>query len=127
MNYKNLIHRRIFREAMRTRKNTDRKYLAILFMLTSHRAMWNRVKYYVRDDGIRFDDVSMAGCTGEEYTLFRCAQDLYNDSANITVSELADTEVISNEAFEVIAGALRIARYGLPTNEKGTKKGVFRT
>ena len=117
MNFKSFVHRRTFNEAIRSRKNINKEYLAILFLLTSHRAMWNRVKFFVQKEIIRFDDFSMSGCTEEEYTLFLCAKDIYLDARNITVSELADSNLIPKELFRIILTALEIARYGMDTSK----------
>lgn len=121
MNFKSYVHRRIFNAAFRTRKNTDKEYLAVLFLLTSNRTMWNRIKNYVQCKSICFDEFPMSGCSEEEYTLFLCATDIYFDSRNVTVSELADSALISKEVFNVIVGALEIARYGMGASGRTTQ------
>lgn len=124
MNFKNYVHRRIFNEAVRTRKNTDKEYLAVLFLLTSQRTMWNRIKFFVQKDSIRFDDFPVAGCSSEEYTLLLCAKDIFFDTRNVSLSDLADSTHISKETFGLIVSALEIARYGMGITKsmKGTEK-----
>lgn len=115
MNFKSYVHRKIFNEAVRTRKNIDKEYVAVLFLLTSNRTMWNRIKHYVQCKSICFDNFPMSGCSEEEYTLLLCAKDIYFDARNITISELADPNLISKELFGVIVSALEIARQGIDT------------
>ena len=122
MNFLSYPHRRVFNEALRTRKNADSVHLAVIFLLTSNRPLWNRVKFLVREEDIRFDDFPMAGCTAEEYTLYLCAKDIYYDLREVTVSELADPGVISKALFGIIVSAMEIARCG--TDLAKLRKGV---
>lgn len=123
MIYKSHIHRRVFKQAVRERKANDRIFLAVLFILTANHTFWNRIKLHVTMDSIHFENFPVNNYTAEEYTIFRCAQDLYTGTRHITVADLADVEIVSKELFRVICNAMTIARYGLPTAEQGTKKG----
>lgn len=123
MIYKSHIHRRVFKQAVRERKTNDRIFLAVLFILTANHTFWNRIKHQVTIDAIHFERFPVHNCTTEEYTIFRCAQDLYTGTRHITVADLADAEIVSKELFRVICNAMTIARYGLPIAEQGPKKG----
>lgn len=127
MIYKSHIHRRIFKQAVRERNTTDRIFQAVLLLLTANRALWNRVKFHVTKDVIRFENFPMNNCTEEEYTLFCCAKDLYTGTRHISVSDLADANVVSAELFRIICSAMTIARYGINGAESQFQKGDFTT
>ena len=123
MIYKSHVHRRVFKQAVRERNATDNIFLAALFLLTANHTFWNRIKIHVTTDVIRFENFPMNKCTAEEYTIFRCAQDLLTGSRHITVADLADITVVSGETFRVICNAMTIARYGMPKTGKQSEKG----
>lgn len=124
MFYKSHLHRRIFKQAIRERKAEDRVVQAVLYLLTANRTFWNRIKFHVTMEAIRFENFPMKHCTPEEYTLFCCAKDLYSGTRHITVTDLADPTVVSAEQFRLICNAMTIARYGLVAKDDPDEKGA---
>ena len=118
-------HRWVFIKEAQERGNTDRGYVAVLFLLTADGVFWNRIKSHVQNEIIHFEDFPMVGCTKEEYTLFQCAKDIYYDLGNVSVSELSDASLISPAIFALIIDAMRIARRGV--NLAKLKKGEEET
>lgn len=65
---------------------------------------------------ICFQDIRLHGIGEDGYALFHAAKDLYCSTTHISLSELADPEVISDEVFRLIVDALLIRRYGAAIN-----------
>ena len=57
----------------------------------------------------------------KNYTLLSAARDIYTDSTKVSVSDLANTEVVDTIAFSLIVNALLIARYGCAVLDIGER------
>ena len=113
MNFKNEKHRAVFEEAVKRQNKKDYTLMSALYLLTADGRLWNQISRYVSKGEIAFDRIRLNGTTESGYTLFCCAKDLALGTKHITVSDLADSELISPKLFAVICNAMAIRRYGL--------------
>lgn len=86
--------------------------IAALFLLTADEKLWQLAKNVVTADTIHFEHTKLGGIGTEGYTLFQMARTLSTGQSKITVSELADAELISDPLLAVLVGAMLIARFG---------------
>lgn len=86
-------------------------YYAALYLLTSNDALYRRTTNCFYNGDIDFSYAVLRGISPHNYALF-CAAKGLRHAGGITESELADSEVIDEEAFRLIMNALLIAKYG---------------
>lgn len=105
-------HRRRFEQAMTGGSTTAAAYEAALYLLTARQSLWCVAHSRIRQNTIHFHDIRLCGIEMDGYALFYAAKDLYYNTMHISLSELADPEVISSEVFRLFVYALLICRYG---------------
>ena len=91
-------------------RNTP-SYYAVLYLLTSNDALYRRTANCFHHGGIDFSYAVRRGISPHNYALLYAAKGLRHEKG-VTESELADPEVIDEEAFRLIMNALLIAKYG---------------
>ena len=67
----------------------------------------------VKRNMIDFTGIRLNGIHENGYTLYCVAKDLYLGTKHISVSDLADRELIPTKTFEIICNAMAIRRYGM--------------
>ena len=112
-------HRTRFREMLdgscTSRMLSSGRYLAAVFLLSADGWLWERVKTSVTDLGIFFDNVSIRGASTEQYVLFHSAKEIFTGEQFVSMEEMADSEIVSDELLSLIVSAylLRVAGLGL--------------
>lgn len=125
MDYKNEKHRIAFEEAIRKKDRKKYTLLSALYLLTADCQLWRLVRHCVMNNAICFEQIRLHETSTSGYALFCAAKDLYCDTKNFTVSDLADADIIPPKIFGLICNAMAIRRFGLGAihfNEEGTKK-----
>lgn len=113
MNYRNEKHRIVFAETIKHMKRNNKALMAALYLLTADFILWRCVKYAVVNNVICFEQVRLRGTNTNSYPLFCAAKDLYLGTKHLTVSDLADAELIAPKVFTLICNAMAIRRFGL--------------
>ena len=113
MEYRNEKHRVVFSEAIQRLNQKDKTLMAALYLLTAEHRLWTRIRRFVERDEIQFDSFKPKDSTESGYTLLCAAKDLYLGTKHLTVSDLADPELISPNTFTLICNAMAIKRLGL--------------
>lgn len=113
MNFRNEKHRLAFVEAIRKLDKKNFALMSALYLLTAEHKLWMQIRIYVERNEIKFDRFKPKDSTENEYTLLCCAKDLYLGTKHITISDLADTELIAPRMFALICNAMAIRRFGL--------------
>ena len=113
MNFRNEKHRLAFVEAIRKLDKKNFALMSALYLLTAEHKLWMQIRNYVERNEIKFERFKPKDSTENGYTLLCCAKDLYLGTKHITISELADTELIAPRMFALICNAMAIRRFGL--------------
>lgn len=100
-------HQRIKSKAI---KLTNR-LLAVLYLLTSSEHLWLACKSKFHTKNIVINSCP-ADCSPDNYAIYKAAKEICTGDKHITLTELADNEVISAHAFSLIVQAMTIARVG---------------
>lgn len=87
-------------------------WCAAVYLLTSDMFLWSKSEAAVHPDLIDFSDIHIHGVDLDGYVLFHTAKDLYKGTKHISLSELTDPELVSDDAFRLIVTAFLIRRYG---------------
>ncbi|MBR0596389.1 hypothetical protein [Sinanaerobacter chloroacetimidivorans] len=85
---------------------------AAVFLLTADPFLWSKARLAVVPGKIDFPAIHIHGVDLDGYVLFHTAKDLYAGTKHISLSELTDPELVSDEAFRLIVTAFLIRRYG---------------
>ena len=122
MNFRNEKHRLAFVEAIRKLDKKNFALMSALYLLTAEHKLWMQIRNYVERNEIKFERFKPKDSTENGYTLLCCAKDLYLGTKHITISDLADTELIAPRMFALICNAMAIRRFGLKAIEPAEKK-----
>lgn len=98
--------------------DTDVLYAA-LYLLSADRFLWGKSVPAVKQDAIRFKEIRIYGVDLGGYVLFHTAKDLYQGTKHISLSELTDHELVSDEVFRLVINAFLIRRYRLEVIKTG--------
>ena len=115
MNFRNEKHRLAFDEAVRKLNKKNFALMAAIYLLTAEYKLWMQIKRIVERNEIKFDSFKPKDSTENGYALLCCAKDLCLGTKHITISDLADTELIAPKMFSLICNAMAIRRFGLGT------------
>ena len=113
MRFKSEKHRQVFAEAIARLDRKNYAVLAAVYLLSADSRLWNQSKQSVERNVVSFGRFKPKSASEDGYTLFCAAKDLYAGTKHITVSDLADTELISPKLFALICNAMAIRRFGL--------------
>ena len=80
---------------------------AALFLLTAYESLWRRMVWKCGNDGFDFQSVRLGGIEPELYSVYQAAKAIAVGCCNITLADLASPELVTDEAFHLITGALR--------------------
>ena len=97
----------------------DPALCAAVYLLSADWFLWGRALYAVDRDQIQFSEIHIHGVDLDGYVLFYMARDLYRGSQHISLSELIDPELVSDQVFERIVTACLIRRYGSVVLQEG--------
>lgn len=113
MDYRNEKHRREFENTVRKKNKKDYRLMAALYLLTADCMLWRSVKNCVVENVICFEEIRLHDTDENSYALFCAAKDLYLGTKYLSVSDLADRELVSPRMFALICNAMAIRRFGL--------------
>lgn len=124
MNFRNEKHSMVFNEAIQKVNKQNFALLSAVYLLTADHKLWMQGRNFVEQNGIRFGNFKPRGSTENGYTLYCCAKDIYLGTKHITISDLADTALVSPELFAIICNAMAIRRFGLGAIECEERKAL---
>ena len=104
----------------RKRRDTP-AYFAAMYLLTVNEQLYSCTRDCFVPNGLKFEFAYLYGISPKNYTLLSAARDIYTDSTKVSVSDLANAEVVDTIAFSLIVNALLIARYGCAVLDIGER------
>lgn len=113
MDYRNEKHHAVFESFIKKRDRNNQALMSALYLLTADFMLWRSVKYCIGNNVICFEQIHLHGTTAYSYPLFCAAKDLYLGTNCLTVSDLADKNLVPPKAFRLICNAMAIRRFGL--------------
>ena len=113
MIFQNNRHRQIFEAERLSMRKPGKKALAVLYLLTADKALWQKTKPFLTRNGrIDVKGVSLGDISTDGYAPWKAAKEIQTGEKQISLCELADSNVISDNAFRLIVQAVTIARFG---------------
>ena len=113
MLYRGNAHKEMFNAAIERCLNSDNAILLALYLLTADKYLWSKVRRCVGSSAIDFHSVRLGDVSPDAYTLYMTARDLYEGTKHITVSDIADRNIVSHKMFGILVNAMTIRRYGM--------------
>lgn len=110
--FENDNHQMRFKAAHTANLTGSAGQTAAVFLLTADPFLWSKARLAVAPGKIDFPAIHIHGVDLDGYVLFHTAKDLYAGTKHISLSELTDPELVSDEAFRLIVTAFLIRRYG---------------
>lgn len=113
MTYINEKHRARFALAAKNVRRDNFALLATLYLLTADGRLWNCCKHHIAGNAVFFEKIRLHACSERAYTLYCAAKDLTLGTKHITVSDLADSDLVPPMLFRTICNAMAIRRFGI--------------
>ena len=106
-------HRQIFEAERSNLRKPGKKVLAVLYLLTADHTLWRKTKHLFSPNGrVDLKSVRLGDVPTDCYALWKAVKELQTGEKQISLCELADSGIISDNAFRLIVQAVTIARYG---------------
>lgn len=102
-----------------------RQNVAALYLLSSNNELWSQIKAIITEDSILIDkaDIRMKG--EAVYDIFQAVRFLLHGKTNLTLEDLVEPEILTDEMVLLIANSLIVNKFGIAFLEKYYKhKGV---
>ena len=127
MKFKNKNHQAIFNAMTNKLDPRDRTKMSVLYLLTADVRLWNASKPYINKGKIQLDRIKLKNGNENAYALLCCAKDIAYGTSYLTVTDLADSDLISPKLYGLIGNAIALRRYGIEVykSRKIQKKGVM--
>lgn len=113
VSYRNENHKAVFEEITAKMDKQNYALLSALYLLTADYRLWKIMKHHVQKNAVDFASVSLKGIHENGYTLYCVAKDLYLGTKHLSVSDLADTELIRPQIFMLVCNAMAVRRFGM--------------
>lgn len=113
VSYRNEKHKAVFEEITAKMDKQNYALLSALYLLTADYRLWKIMKRHTQKNAVDFAGISLKGIHENGYTLYCVAKDLYLGTKHLSVSDLADTELICPQIFMLVCNAMAVRRFGM--------------
>lgn len=113
MVFRNDNHGVLFEKEIRYHKGCSRKMTAALFLLTADSRLWHQAENHIGTNEIDIAAIKPRRLDAMAYVCFAVAKDIITGSKTVSVTELANSSMLSPRYFLVIQTAMLIRGYGL--------------
>ena len=97
--------------------NKNNAFISAVYLMTADFDLWQIMKHHTDKNTIDFESPRLKGIGEKGYTLYCVAKDLYLGTKHLSISDLADKELISKKMFALICNAMAIRRFGIKAME----------
>lgn len=106
-------YKQIFETERLNLRKLTKKALASLYLLTADKALWQKTKTFLTSNGkIDSKGVHLGDVSTDSYALWKAVKELQTGEKQISLCELTDSGIISDNAFRLIVQAVTIAHFG---------------
>ena len=93
-------------------RTVSSRWLAAVYLLSAHAALWQKTLGAVRPGEIDFANIRLGDTGIQDYILYRAAKGIRSGMLGATSEELSDPELVSDGTLLLVVSAAVIARYG---------------
>jgi len=113
MIFQNNRHKQIFEAERLSMRKPGKKTLAVLYLLTADHTLWLKTKHLFTPNGkVDLKSVRLGNVSTDSYALWKAVKELQTGEKQISLCELTDNGIVSDNAFRLIVQAAAIARFG---------------
>lgn len=113
MMFQNNRHKQIFEAERLNLRKPSKKALAVLYLLTADKALWQKTKLFLTSNGkVDLKGIHLGDVPTDSYALWKAVKELQTGEKQISLCELADSGIVSDNAFRLIVQAVTIAHFG---------------
>ena len=99
MIFQNNRHKQIFEAERLSMRKPGKKTLAVLYLLTADHTLWIKTKYLFTPNGkVDLKSVRLGDVSTDSYALWKAVKELQTGEKQISLYELADNEIVSDNA-----------------------------
>ncbi len=113
MIYRGRSHQEAFERELLARSEHCKRLVSALYLLTADTDLWNQVRDSVSIRNIFVEDMRPKHLSAPGYLFFSAAKDVVTGSKTISLTDIADPALLSQQTFLVLTTALMIRAYGL--------------
>ena len=113
MQFKNDRHEKLFREAIKGMNRKDNTQMAIAFLLTADKKLWDCCRIYIIGNEIPIHRIRIKRCGENAYVLFCTAKDIALGTNYVSMNDLVNKDIVCGEIWKLIFTALEIKRFGV--------------
>lgn len=117
LNFRNSYHRKTFTgfisENVKNPYYSRSEYIAAVFLLSADKFLWTRSQSALTGHSVDFENIDLTGISTDGYALSKAAKSVYNGSADISLNELCDIDLIGESAFQTIFSGALLLRNGI--------------
>ncbi len=110
--YQNSVHQKIFETESLKLRCSDNKSLAVLYLLTADHTLWSEARRHTQSGQIDLENMCIGAVSPDSYALWKATKEFQTRERQITLYELADRDVVSDNVFRLIVQAAAVARFG---------------
>ena len=110
--YQNTVHQKIFETESLKLRRPDSKSLAALYLLTADHALWRETRRHIQAGRLDIGNRCTGPLSPDGYALWKAAREIQTGEKQISLCELADRDMVSDQAFRLIVQAAATARFG---------------
>ena len=104
-------------------RTVSSRWLAAVYLLFAHAALWQKTRRAVRPGQIDFANIRLGDTGIQDYVLYRTAKGICSGMLGTTSEELSDPELVSDGTLLLVVSAAVIARYGPEAIRIGRNNG----
>ena len=112
MIFRNDNHGVLFEKEIRYHKGCSRKMTAALYLLTADSRLWHQAENHIGTNEIDIAAIKPRRLDAMAYVCFAVAKDIITGSKTVSVTELANSSMLSPRYFLVIQTAMLIRGMG---------------
>ncbi|MGN0678660.1 MAG: hypothetical protein ACI4JS_03255 [Oscillospiraceae bacterium] len=117
LKFRNSYHRKTFTgfisENVKNPYYSRSEYVAAVFLLSAEKFLWRCSQSALTGHSVDFGNIDLTGISTDGYALFKAAKSVYNGSADISLNELCDIDLIREETFHTIFSGVLLLRNGI--------------
>lgn len=81
--------------------------------MTSSPILWSSCEDHINQEHIYFSEISKRNLSVQDYITMQIARDLLYEQSHMTLCDLADGTIVSENMFRLYLKAIMIKRYGM--------------
>ena len=106
-------HQHRFERNLKCINKSYKSLVAAIYLLTAEKKVWDQCWSKLQYSNIPLENITLKDSGENGYLFFCAARDIFLGTKYLSIGEIADKNIVSQKAFNIITNALAIKRYGV--------------